>query len=201
MTDWVTSTLEFWPKEWLLKLETLQTKRQQQKRQKKQKKTKDKDKKRVWYCDVSAVLHSCYWCIDHNEGDLLRIILVIPHLPRPICPGRLSNSQPLVCWSKFSFLDIHFSRPCSKNTFLNAHLSSSPLKIFISQWVFWFVLRGKSKLASQILIEWEKGRPMCPAYLCGTTWWPNLKPTQLTPPRAIQEIMFFCPSKICGKRA
>ena len=53
VTGWVSATLEFWHKEWLLRLET---KRQKNKKTKRQ---KTKTKKRVQYCDVRAVSHSC----------------------------------------------------------------------------------------------------------------------------------------------
>ena len=72
LCHWVAATLEFWHKEWLLRLETIQTfdqgvkktkrqkdkttKTQKDKNTKGQKDKKTKTKKRVWYYDIMALL-------------------------------------------------------------------------------------------------------------------------------------------------
>ena len=71
LTEWLTdATLEFWHKEWLLRLETLSdiwsevVSRQKDRRTKGQKTKRLKDKRTLtkrsnWYCDVRAVRHFC----------------------------------------------------------------------------------------------------------------------------------------------
>ena len=86
------------------------------------------------YCCFGNNNIDIYCCIDHNnEGDLLRIILVILHFIQTHLSSSLPASQPLVCKSKFAsiyqglcfqgpflkaqFFKIHFSRPISKDNF------------------------------------------------------------------------------------
>ena len=79
---WVTATLEFWHKEWLLRLETLQTfdqsvvktKRQKDKKTKRQKDKKTKTKQWVQSRDVRAVSHSCDVLPDYSNTHFVALL-------------------------------------------------------------------------------------------------------------------------------